>query len=95
MKPLSADEIRQQLGSLPGWVLRQDTLAKEFLHPDPAAARAFGDAVGELAELTGQRPVIQVTDTRVTVILTSASGGGVSWLDIKLARQIENIGPAP
>jgi hypothetical protein len=34
-----------------------------------------------------------VADTRVTVILGPGEGAR-TWLDVTLARQIENIGPA-
>jgi len=69
--PASQEEIERFLKSYPGWEIAVNDgipqLCKVFRFPDFAAALAFTDKVGELAERAGHHPAILTEWGRVTV----------------------------
>lgn len=88
---LRPDDVAAHLKALPGWRFRDRALVKTFEQPTEEAARAFAQAIRDLGELMG-RPIQPVINGRqVTVALSTPALGGVTILDVKVARQIENI----
>ena len=92
-EPLSDIAIQRELGSLPGWARRGDTLTKSFTF------RTFGEAIGfvtrvaDAASAAGHYPDIDVRQARVVIALnTDAAGGKITQTDVALARKVEQAG---
>lgn len=58
-------------------------------------ALAFVNGVGELAEAHNHHPDIDIRYSRVTLALVTHDSGGITKLDIDLARAIDNLAPHP
>lgn len=70
-----------------GWSEVDDALERTFELPDFAAALAFVNRVGELAESENHHPDIAVHYNRVTLRWSTHSAGGVTDRDVALARR--------
>ena len=75
---------------LPDWKRRDDSrLAKTFLFPDFAAALAFVNRVGEIAEEQGHHPDIHLAWGRVNVETWTHDAGAITEKDFRLAAAID------
>lgn len=76
---------------LPRWrsVEGRDAIARSFRFSSFAAAFAFMTAVAEEAERLDHHPEWSNVYDRVEVVLTTHSTGGVSALDVALAKFID------
>ena len=76
------------LGSLSGWSADggRDALVKSFRFPDFNAAFGFMSRVALLAEKLDHHPEWTNVYGRVDVLLTTHDAGGVTELDLRLAR---------
>ncbi len=88
---LSADELTEALGELPEWSgdvkgIERAVKARSFL-----AGIRLVDAVAELAEAADHHPDIDIRWRTVTFRLATHSAGGVTELDLSLARQINQL----
>jgi len=86
---LSDLDIQRALGTLPGWARRGDALVKTFVFPRFADGIAFVAAVAAIADGMDHHPDIDVRYTKVTFTLSTHSAGGITALDLELARKIE------
>ena len=94
----SPDEAREQLDALDGWDLADDGTAihKQWEVDDFAAALAFVNRIGEVAEEEQHHPDLHLTGyNRVTVELTTHAIDGLSRNDFILAAKIDAPGVAP
>ncbi len=73
------------------WQEQDNSLVREYSFPDFAAALAFVNAVGELAEREQHHPDIELGWGRVKIILTTHDKGGVTDKDRQLAKMIDTI----
>lgn len=73
------------------WLRRGDTLAMTRRGKDFADALAYVNAVGALAEEMGHHPDIDIRWNVVTLHLTTHSEGGLTHLDLDLARRIDAL----
>ena len=90
--PLSADEIRQALAGLPGWILERDALAKTFQFDSFRAALAFMVRAGFEAEELNHHPEWTNVYHRVSVRLnTHDAGDKVTAKDVTLAQRFERV----
>jgi len=90
--PLSADEIRQALAGLPGWILECDALAKTFQFDSFRAALAFMVRAGFEAEELNHHPEWTNVYHRVSVRLnTHDAGARVTAKDVALAQRFERL----
>ena len=90
--PLSADEIRQALAGLPGWILERDALAKTFQFDSFRAALAFMVRAGFEAEELNHHPEWTNVYHRVSVWLnTHDAGARVTAKDVALAQRFERL----
>ena len=90
--PLSADEIRQALAGLPGWILERDALAKTFQFDSFRAALAFMVRAGFEAEELNHHPEWTNVYHRVCVRLnTHDAGARVTAKDVALAQRFERL----
>jgi 4a-hydroxytetrahydrobiopterin dehydratase len=89
---LGDDEIERALGSLP-WERDGDALTRTFKLKDFREALSFVNAVGELAEARNHHPDIDIRWNKVTLRLSTHSAGGVTEMDVELARSIDSLAP--
>ena len=94
----SPDEAREQLRELDGWDLTGDAavIHKWWKLKDFAAALAFLNRIGEVAERENHHPDLHLTGyNRVTVELTTHAIDGLSRNDFILAAKIDDPEVAP
>jgi 4a-hydroxytetrahydrobiopterin dehydratase len=85
---LSQQEITAELRQLPGWSLAGKAIERRYEFPDFAAALAFVNRIGELAEAANHHPDIDIRYNKVVLSLVSHDAGGVTARDMKMARTI-------
>ena len=86
---LSDLDIQRALGTLAGWARRGDALVKTFVFPRFADGIAFVATAATIADGMDHHPDIDVRYTKVTFTLSTHSAGGITALDLDLARKIE------
>ncbi len=93
MKPelLNEADVQQALMALPGWHVEGRELTKEFPFASYLAGIAFVNQVARLAEEMNHHPDLLVSWRKVTVHLTTHSAGGLTKLDLDLARRLEPV----
>ena len=84
------------LASLSGWTAGEggDSLAKTFQFEDFNAAFGFMARVALLAEKLDHHPEWSNVYGRVDVLLTTHDAGGVTELDLRLARFMDQVAAA-
>lgn len=93
--PLEGDELRalvEQLGG--GWRLSRNhptTLEKDFAFPDFAAALAFTNRIGAIAEEQGHHPELHLGWGRVRVAIWTHILDGLTRSDFVLAAKIDGV----
>lgn len=90
-KRMSDDELQDALRALSGWELKDGKLHKSFRFSDFARAFSFMTRVALLAEAMGHHPDWTNSYSQVVIELTTHDAGGVSDLDVELARKIDEI----
>jgi 4a-hydroxytetrahydrobiopterin dehydratase len=88
MPSLTAETIESRLRKLPGWRVEAGELVRTFEFADFRAALRFVNNVGELAELAGHHPDIDIRYNRVRLALTTHDAGGLTDKDFDLAGRI-------
>ena len=83
---LSDDALSSALARLPGWSLVDGKLQREFRFADFNQAFAFMTRAALLAEQMNHHPEWFNVYSRVRVDLTTHDAGGISELDIEMAR---------
>lgn len=93
--PVSDGEKAAWLRELPGWriVLHQgvERLEKVFTFPDFAAALAFTNRVGELAEAQDHHPALLTEWGQVTVSWWTHKIGGLHRNDFIMAAHTDSV----
>lgn len=94
---LSESDILEALAAAdgPAWHLIGGKLIKTVVCPTFAAALAYVLEVGRLAEEHNHHPDIDIRYNRVTLGLITHDSGGITRLDLALARDIDDLGPGP
>ena len=88
---LSDIGIQRELGGLPGWSRRGDSLTKSYRFPTFPGAITFVTRVADVAESMDHHPDIDIRHTRLTFTLTTHDAGGITNADVVLAREIERL----
>jgi len=90
-KALNRDDINPALAELPGWRLLddRDAIAKSFRFKSFNAAFGFMSRVALLAEKMDHHPEWFNVYNRVDVTLATHDAGGVTELDLRMARAME------
>lgn len=88
---LADTDVESALAGLPGWERSGEEIVKVFERPSFADAIAFVVRVGFLAEAADHHPDLDVRWRRVRVALTTHDAGGLTALDVDLARRIEGL----
>ena len=90
---LSADARKQALGAIPGWteVQGRDAIGKTFVFKDFSEAFGFMARVALMAEKMDHHPEWRNVYKTVEVVLSTHDAGGVTALDIELAKAMNAI----
>ena len=88
---LADDAIDRALATLPGWERRGDAIARTYEFPAFLAGIAFVQRVAAAAERADHHPDIDIRWRRVTCALSTHDRGGVTALDVALAREIDGL----
>jgi 4a-hydroxytetrahydrobiopterin dehydratase len=90
---LSEEELAAALSGTDGprWELAGGKLIKAVVCSGFVGSLAFVGAVGQLAEEANHHPDIDIRYNRVTLALVTHDSGGITRLDIELARAIDGV----
>jgi 4a-hydroxytetrahydrobiopterin dehydratase len=91
MSLLSAEMVRESLGSLPDWKLEGKEIVRRYEFADFAAAMVFVNRVAEKAEAAGHHPDIDIRYNKVRLALVSHDKGGLTKRDMSMAKAIDSI----
>jgi len=90
-EPLSPDQISALVQQLPSWSLVNGKLHRELRFADFNEAFGFMARVALIAEAMGHHPEWSNVWNRVVIDLTTHDTGGLSDLDVQLARRIDAL----
>ena len=88
---LTPDELTAALTHLNGWKSANNHLTKRLEFPDFAESLAFVNKVGDLAEAADHHPDITFGWGYAEFQLITHDRGGITGVDIALAKKIDNI----
>ena len=88
---LTAEQIADLAALLPQWSLVNGKLHRELSFADFVEAFAFMTKVALIAEAMGHHPEWSNVWNRVTIALTTHDTGGLSNLDLEMARRIDGL----
>ncbi|NWF86077.1 MAG: 4a-hydroxytetrahydrobiopterin dehydratase [Bryobacteraceae bacterium] len=89
--PLTPAELDANLASLPGWSLVNGKLHREYRFADFPHAFGFMATAAPVIERRNHHPEWLNVYNCVTVDLTTHDAGGVTSLDVDLARLLDSI----
>ena len=90
-QPLDATQLQALPSKLPAWQRVDNTLQRNFLFHDFVEAFGFMSQVALVAEAMGHHPEWSNVWNRVVIELTTHDTGGLSNLDVQLARRIDGL----
>jgi 4a-hydroxytetrahydrobiopterin dehydratase len=91
-QPLKGEALEPLAAQTPEWkIVDGRHLERTFKFPDFAAALAFVNRVGELAEQEGHHPDVHLSWGRVGIELQTHKIGGLSINDFILAAKIDRL----
>ncbi len=91
---LTDAELRAAVETLPGWTLRDGKLHRTFRFADFSAAFGFMTRAALAAEAMNHHPDWRNVWSVVEVDLTTHDAGGVTALDVGLARTLDALAGA-
>jgi 4a-hydroxytetrahydrobiopterin dehydratase len=91
-KILAAAELTDELKNLSGWTADGTVLKKRFTFSNFAESLALVNRIGALAEDADHHPDITFGWGYAEIALTTHDRGGITDVDINLARQIDQLG---
>ena len=92
---LSAADVASALDELPHWITDGQQLSCTFEFANFVESVGFVNSLVEPAEALGHHPDLKISYNQVTVTLTTHDAGGLTPLDIALARAIAQPCPPP
>lgn len=91
LQRLTDEAVAAAIAELDGWELRNGKLAREFVFTDFVEAIGFIDRVAVWAETWNHHPEWSNVYNKVQVELVTHDVGGISHLDIQLARKMNEL----
>ena len=88
---LSADQTIALATELPEWTISNGKLKREIKFADFNQAFGFMTRVALVAETIGHHPEWSNVWNRVVIELTTHDLGGLSGLDVQLAKRIDDL----
>jgi len=92
---LTDGEVKVRLRGLPGWVLQNEKLHREYKFGDFSEAFGFMATCALVAQQQDHHPEWSNVFDRVVVDLTTHDAGGISALDFALATEMEKAARLP
>ena len=90
---LSPDDVAAALRDLPLWSGGADGIERTLELPSFRAAVEAISVIADAAELMDHHPDMDLRWTRVRVATVSHSAGGLTELDLELARRVDALYP--
>src|SRR3954471_5569505 len=87
-KKLPVAKVRAALPGLEGWAARGGKIHRTFQCADFKKAIEFINRVARLAEKMDHHPDFEVHYSRVEMTLSTHDAGGITTLDLELAKKI-------
>jgi 4a-hydroxytetrahydrobiopterin dehydratase len=88
---LTPDELSESVAGLKDWAVNGKMLEKKLKFENFAQALEYVNRVGALAEAADHHPDIKLGWGYAEISLTTHDRGGVTDVDLKMARSIDNI----
>lgn len=88
---LSDSQLASELSKLPGWKLESGKLHREYEFADFVAAFGFMTSAALVAQAMDHHPEWANVWNKVRVDLTTHDAKGITLLDLKLARSMEEL----
>ena len=88
-------ELRQKLQSMPGWVVVGERLEKIFRLQNFARAMVFVNKIVNPVAEQQNYPKITITYDRVLVSLFTNEAGGITFMDLDMAREMDALAGVP
>lgn len=88
---MTQDQIKNALGTCPGWNLNASKIRREFSFANFSEAFGFMSRVALESERLNHHPEWSNVYNRVVIELTTHDTGGISEKDFELARAINKI----
>ena len=88
---LTDAEISEGLADMTGWELVDDRLHREFHFADFSVAFGFMAACATVAQQLDHHPEWSNVYSTVVVDLTTHDAGGITELDLRLARRMNEL----
>jgi 4a-hydroxytetrahydrobiopterin dehydratase len=88
---LTADQIDNALNQLSGWSVKDNKLHREYKFASFVEAFGFMTSVALVAETLGHHPEWFNVYNRVTIDLTTHDSGGITQLDVNLAKKANEL----
>ncbi|WP_223591058.1 4a-hydroxytetrahydrobiopterin dehydratase [Neobacillus bataviensis] len=91
VRRLDETEINESVAKLPGWKLDGKFIVKKYRFQEFLKGVAFVNEIASLSEEKNHHPFIAIDYKLVTLRLTSWNAGGLTDLDMALARNYDEI----
>ena len=91
---LSPDDVATALSGLPAWSGGSDGIERTLELPSFRAAVEAISMVADVAEQLDHHPDLDLRWTRVRIAVVTHSAGGLTELDLELARRVDALFPA-
>ena len=92
--PLSPDDVAAALRNLPLWSGGVDGIERTLELPTFRAAVEAISVIADVAEQLDHHPDMDLRWTKVRVAVVTHSAGGLTDLDLELARRVDLLVPA-
>jgi 4a-hydroxytetrahydrobiopterin dehydratase len=86
----TASQIQENLSTLQGWIVKENSLQKDFKFTNFIEAFGFMTRVALHAEKLNHHPDWKNVYNTVSIRLNTHDAGGITALDFKLATLIDN-----
>jgi len=90
---LSPDDVSAALSSLPLWSGGPDGIERTLQLPSFRAAAEAVSVIADVAEQLDHHPDMDLRWTKVRVAVSTHSAGGLTELDLQLARRVDLLYP--
>ncbi len=90
-KLLTLEELRASSHQIPGWEILETRLRKTFQFENFIDAFSFMTKVAMISESICHHPEWENVYSKVCICLTTHDSGGITHLDLKLAKAIDKV----
>lgn len=93
VKPLTETQILKKLAGISQWMInkKQTELSKDFITESFVDGLALIARITVHAELLNHHPTIELSYTRVRVVLTTHDAKGLTTKDFELATRVDRL----